>query len=340
MWASPSTAYPNNPGPTIKPQTERPVISKKTTKLSRMTVLRKIKSFMDYEPSSVRRTFSGVTATTTSPWSSPSLSDAAREERLHHPKLEPYDPKVGDGDWHQEWEAGWKGVEIGLAANLEYERFRGNRKFNLKGYRVLLVLGSRRTRDDGRPIPTVMMLVSEDKEALAEAPTNLAERWDRFRSRSFEHMRSYLDVAGGENFGLEMMYWERFQVRNKGFMEEFRETRHWSPRLVDRENWAEFCASLGLPSFEKTLELRRTTRNRLMVEAAVKVEKLEAQIKELEEQNLAMDVELTHLLCKVSLLEVANEILETSIRNLRKATQEEGQRNMISFFDEDQSDED
>ncbi|RYP22223.1 hypothetical protein DL767_009103 [Monosporascus sp. MG133] len=339
MLASPSTEYLHNPRPTTKPQAERAVISKKTTKSSRMPVLKKIKSFMDYEPSSVRRTFSGVTVTTTSPWSSPSLSHAAREERLHHPKLEPYDPKVGDGHWPQEWEAGWKDVEIGLAANLEYERFRRNRKFNLKGYRVLLVLGSRRMRDDRRSIPTVMMLVNEDKEAPAGGPTNLAEKWDRFRSRSFEHMRSYLDVAGGENFGLEMMYWERFQVRNKGFMEEFRETRHWSPRLVDREDWAEFYASLGLPSFEETLKLRRIMRNRLRVEAVAKVEKLEAKIKDLEQQNVAKDVELTHLLCKVSILEVANEILETSIRNLRKATQEGGQRNMISFFDEDQSDE-
>ncbi|RYP83014.1 hypothetical protein DL769_001483 [Monosporascus sp. CRB-8-3] len=287
--------------------------SKETTKLSRMPVLRKIKSFMDYEPSSVRRTSSGVAAPTTSPWSLPLLSDAAREERLHHPKLEPYDPKLGDGDWPQDWEAGWKDVEIGLAANLEYKRFRGDKKFNLKGYRVLLVLGSRRTRGNRRPVPTIMMLVNEDEEAPAEGPANLAEKWDRFRSRSFEHMRSYLDVAGGENFGLEMMYWERFQVRNKEFMEEFRENRHWSPKLVDPEDW---------------------------VEAAAKVEKLEAKIKELEEQNLAKDVELTHLLCKVSLAEVANGILETSIRNLRKATQEGDKCNMISSFDEDQSDED
>ncbi|RYO84550.1 hypothetical protein DL764_009314 [Monosporascus ibericus] len=340
MSASPSTRYPHCPRPTAKLQAERTVISKRTTKLSRMPVLTKIKSFMDYEPSSVRRAFSGVTVATTSPWSSPSLSDAAREERLHHPELEPYDPKVGDGHWPQEWEAGWKDVEIGLAANLEYEMFRRNRKFNLQGYRVLFVLGSRRTRDDRRSIPTVMMLVNEDKELLAEGPTSLAEKWDRFRGRSFEHMRSYLDVAGGENFGLEMMYWERFQVRNKAFMEEFRENRHWSPRLVDREDWAEFYASLRLPPFEETLELRHTTRNRLRVEAAAKVRELEAKIKDLEEQNVAKDVELTHLLCKASLLEVANETLETTIRNVRKATQEGGQLNMNSFFDEDLSDED
>ncbi|RYP19334.1 hypothetical protein DL765_003416 [Monosporascus sp. GIB2] len=290
---------------------------------------------MDYEPSSVRRTFPGVSATTTSPWSSPSLSDAAREERLHHPKLEPYDPKVGDGDWPQEWEARWKAVEIGLAANLEYERFRGKRNFNLKGYRVLLVLGSRRTRDDRRSIPTVMMLVNQDKEAPAEGPANSAEKWDRFRSRSFEHMRCYLDAAGGENFGLEMMYWEKFQVRNKEFMEVFTENRHWSPRLADPEDWAEFYSTLGLPSFEEMMEFRRKMRNRLRKEPAAEVEKLEARIKELEEQDLAKDVELTHLLCKISLLEVANEILETSSRNLRKAMQEGGQCNTISFFDEE-----
>ncbi|RYO91176.1 hypothetical protein DL766_000142 [Monosporascus sp. MC13-8B] len=340
MLASSSTRYPHNPRSTTKLQAERTVISKNTTKLSRMSVLRKIKSLMDYEPSSVRRTFPGATATTTSTWSSPSLSDAAREERLHHPKLEPYDPKVGDGDWPQEWEAGWKDIEIGLAANLEYERFRGKRNFNLKGYRVLLVLGSRRTRDERRSIPTVMMLVNQDKEAPADGPANSAEKWDRFRSRSFEYMRSYLDVAGGENFGLEMMHWEMFHVRNKEFMEVFTENRYWSPRLADPEDWAEFYASLGLPSSEETMELRRTMRNRLREEAAAKVEKLGARIRELEERDLAKDVELTHLLCKISLLEVANGILETSSRNLRKVIQEGGQCNMISFFDEDQSDED
>ncbi|RYP52780.1 hypothetical protein DL768_002131 [Monosporascus sp. mg162] len=155
-----------------------------------------------------------------------------------------------------------------------------------------------------------MVLVNEDKEALAEGPTNGAEKRDLF------------------------------PVRNKGSMEEFRETRHWSLRFVGPKGWAELYASLGLPSFEETLELRRATRNRQGVETAANVEKLETQIKALDEQNLAKDVELTHLLCKISLLEVANEILGNRIRNLRKATQEGGQRNMISFFDEGQSDED
>lgn len=185
---------------------------------------------------------------------------------LRDADLEPYDPLEGDGYWVKDfWARDWREVEARLRANGSYGRFK-KAGFQMAGYRVRLALGAARTGPPGtvfpQYVPSLMMLVTKTEtetettkddgypsstsrrasraSMAGEPPPALDDAWEPRWRASFAYMRGYLNDAGGQNLGLQMMDEGVFHGKNKSAA---RVGRLRSSQLIDLEEWADLVRS-------------------------------------------------------------------------------------------------
>ncbi|KAK7755958.1 hypothetical protein SLS62_001900 [Diatrype stigma] len=211
----------------------------------------------------------------TAPSSPPRPPPPIDQNGLRDDDLEPYDPLEGDGYWVKDfWARDWREVEAKLHASSSYVRFK-KAGFQMAGYRVRLAVGAARIGAPGtvfpQYVPSLMMLAtkteaddtmtkgggdpsSSSRRASRRASSRLSmvgllpagllpaadDAWEPRWRASFARMREYLNEAGGQNMGLQMMDEGVFHGKNKSAA---RVGRLRSSQLIDLEDWADIIRS-------------------------------------------------------------------------------------------------